>query len=495
MKLNSPESKKAIQNLQQLWVAIQDARKKVFTFFQSKKNDSRVMMALATVTLILAIYFLIQVFGTLRDLKNKIPQLVNLDSYDTRVLLQNDLTANDVKNMDTLKDLINENVNTEKDITTYTDYLHQLQLPYTYLLQYMYLPSLNIWKDPYTQVVDPSVIGLKFLQKNPYNDITLLQRRSDFFKNVGDNNESNDITDIQIGDIVENASGYFNMPISVSFVANSKRAFLLLVDKLSTTSNRENISLINEFFYYLRQEIKKDKDSEIKALTTEYASITWFAAGSTPDKVIAYNLYNWIFNGKENKLIDRNVIDKTVKSIIACNNQSDEACYYQFREKYKGIPTFGYLISTDLASDPAQNLKNFVLNMPPIFSIKEFTFDKVKSLFADATNAKYQWKITIEVYGKGIKESEIQEIATVLGTACFQDPKPISVENAVSTVTSDLTQLSNLNRIDKAQSDNLRELKNTLEAIQKEYPDLSPYKKTIKLFEVYRMINEAGLCK
>jgi len=47
------------------------------------------------------------------------------------------------------------------------------------------------------------------------------------------------------------------MPITVSFRANSKRAFLLLSDKLSMTSNKENISLINEFFYYLRNEIKK----------------------------------------------------------------------------------------------------------------------------------------------------------------------------------------------------------------------------------------------
>ncbi|MEI8090850.1 MAG: hypothetical protein WCG98_00925 [bacterium] len=348
------------------------------------------MIGLATITFVLAIYFLVQVIGTLQDLKNKVPQLVNLDSYDTRVLQNNELTANDVKNMDTLQDLITENVSTEKDVKTYSDYLYQLQLPYTYLLQYMYLPSLNIWKDPYTQVIDQSVIGLKFLQKNPYNDITLLQRRSDFFKHVGDNNESNDITDIQIGDIVENASGYFSMPISVSFVANSKRAFLLLVDKLSMTSNRENISLINEFFYYLRQEIKKDKSDEIKSLTTQYAAITGFATDSTDDKVIAYQLYNWIFNNQANTLVDRNVIDKTVKSIIACNNQSDESCYYQFREKYKGIPTFGYLIGTDFSSDPAQNLKTFMLNMPPIFSIKEFTFDKVKSLFANATNAKYQ---------------------------------------------------------------------------------------------------------
>jgi hypothetical protein len=31
--------------------------------------------------------------------------------------------------------------------------------------------------------------------------------------------------------------------------------------------------------------------------------------------------------------------------------------------------------------------------------------------------------------------------------------------------------------------------------LQLAYPDLSPYKKIIKLFEVWRMINDAWLCK
>jgi len=76
-----------------------------------------------------------------------------------------------------------------------------------------------------------------------------------------------------IGDFVEDENGFFSMPITVSFVANSKRAFLLLADKLSATSNKENISLINEFFYYLRGEIKKGKTTEIKALENSYTTI------------------------------------------------------------------------------------------------------------------------------------------------------------------------------------------------------------------------------
>jgi peptidoglycan hydrolase CwlO-like protein len=67
----------------------------------------------------------------------------------------------------------------------------------------------------------------------------------------------------------------------------------------------------------------------------------------------------------------------------------------------------------------------------------------------------------------------------------------MSVEQALSSVNDMITKLSNLSRIDKSQSDDLRQLKDDLEKLQTTYADLSPYKKIIKLFEVWRMINDA----
>jgi hypothetical protein len=91
---------------------------------------------------------------------------------------------------------------------------------------------------------------------------------------------------MKIGDFVEDDKGFFNMPITVSFVANSKRAFLLLADKLSMTSNKENISLLNEFFYYLRGEIKKGKEKEIKTLESSYVTIFGSGEKINQDKMI-----------------------------------------------------------------------------------------------------------------------------------------------------------------------------------------------------------------
>lgn len=95
-------------------------------------------------------------------------------------------------------------------------------------------------------------------------------------------------------------------------------------------------------------------------------------------------------------------------------------CYYKFRERYRDIPTFGYLLGTDFGTNGAENLKRFMLQLPPIFSIKEFTFDKIKSpTLSDATNSKYQGKITIVVYGRSASAQEVDQIAQVLGNKCL----------------------------------------------------------------------------
>ena len=146
-------------------------------FFKDKKNNSTMVLLVALVTSGLAIYFAIQLYNDIKILNGKVPELNNLSSYDTRTLEANDLTKSILKSSDTIKDLIQENKNTEGEITKYTDYFNALQLPYTYLLQYIYLPSLNIWKEKYTNKIDTNLIGINFLEKNPFNDISLLQKR------------------------------------------------------------------------------------------------------------------------------------------------------------------------------------------------------------------------------------------------------------------------------------------------------------------------------
>ena len=83
----------------------------------------------------------------------------------------------------------------------------------------------------------------------------------------------------------------------------------------------------------------------------------------------------------------------------------------------------------------------------------------------------------------------------MLGKNCFDDGKPMSVSTASDKVSASIAKLSSLERIDKTQSDNLWEIKNSIDTIKSTYDGLSPYKKTIKLFEVYRTLQDGGLCK
>lgn len=499
MIAKTPEKKMIDMNLQKITSFLDVTKKQIMTvynFLKDNKNNSKIMLLVAIITSGLAIFFAWQLYTDISLLNSKASELNNISSYDTKILETNIITQPILKNSETLQDLLQDNQITAWEITKYTDYLHSLQIPYTYLLQYIYLPSLNVWKEKYTNKIDTDLIGIKFLENNPYNDITLLQKRWDFFKNLGDNNESNDILDMKIGDFVEDDNGFFNMPITVSFVANSKRSFLLLADKLSITSNKENISLINEFFYYLRNEIRKGKEKEITALEANYASIFWSGESTDQNKMIGYTLYNWIYNNGKNTLIDDDIIDKTIKSIVSCNNESDEICYYKFRERYRDIPTFGYLLGTDFGTNGAENLKHFILQLPPIFSIKEFTFDKVKSpTVSDASNSKYQWKVTLLVYGRSASSEEVNQIADALGNKCLGENKTLTIQDGLSLIQTAIMKISDVNKIDKGYGDNLRELKWLIQQMETEFPALTNYKKTIKLFELYRMLSDAGLCK
>ncbi|MEI8007999.1 MAG: hypothetical protein WCI00_00695 [bacterium] len=78
------------------------------------------------------------------------------------------------------------------------------------------------------------------------------------------------------------------------------------------------------------------------------------------------------------------------------------------------------MLGTNFGTNGAENLKNFMLQLPPIFSIKNFEFDKTKSpTISDATNNTYQGKITIVVYGRSASAQEVTQIAQVLGNKCL----------------------------------------------------------------------------
>jgi hypothetical protein len=99
------------------------------------------------------------------------------------------------------------------------------------------------------------------------------------------------------------------------------------------------------------------------------------------------------------------------------------------------------------------------------------------------------------VYGRSASSEEVNQIAQSLWQKCLWEDKVLTTEDGLSIIQSAIVKLSDVNKIDKGYSDNLRELKWLIEQLNKDFPDLSNYKKTIKLFELYRMLSDAGLCK
>jgi len=476
---------------------------KTLLLINKYKRKAGYMIPVAALVLVLAGYLAYQVFTQINHLNTQAELLIGLENYDITTLKLNEYTKKDVKNLRTITDMIEYKFGLNDEVQRYSEYLNSLQVPYTYFLQYIYLPRLNIRKNPYLWEIDINMIGINFLEKNPYNDIVLLQKRSDFFKYVGENNESNKITNISVGNIKEDENNYFTIPVTVTFVANSKRSFLLLVDKLSLTSNELNISLINEFVYYLWQQIKEQKQEAIQEVIMdtmaeykEYDSIFTSNGETSQDKIIGYHFYKRIFFDTPNKLIDQEVLLATINKIISCENQKQEVCLYQFRDKYRSVPRLAYLFEAAYSADPVQNFHNFLKDIPPVLNIKSFTFDKMKGQqIVNNQNIKYEGKVTIDVYGKGILEEEITEIAEVLWKACFDKKIALTAEESINVIERTTANESVVASISALQGASLRELRDIMEDITKSYNHKSNYQKIITLFEIYRMMSDANLCE
>ena len=84
-----------------------------YNFFRDNKNNSKMMLFIALVATGLAIYFGVQLYIDIQYVNGKTPQLMNLKSYDMRVLEENALTQPVLKTSDTIKDLLEENTLTQ----------------------------------------------------------------------------------------------------------------------------------------------------------------------------------------------------------------------------------------------------------------------------------------------------------------------------------------------------------------------------------------------
>lgn len=460
-------------------------------FFQNKNNDKKTTIIIAIIVCCFALYRGISLYQTMSALNNDPYSLENIAQYDITNLKTNSLTRNSVTSATTIYDLIENNEEIKEESERYRKYQENLLYPYTYFLQLSLLPKLNIWKEPYTDILKTDILGRSFLEENPYNDINLLQKRTDFFSSTNQN-EINQIKDIKIGEIQEYENGIFGIKIHFSFVAPSKNALLFLTDKITTTSDQENISLLGEFFYYLRQQIKTDK----KEFLEEQTKNGIFSGENNIDKIIGYYFHQRVFYDQENMILDNTTINRTIFTMMGCSPETEIQCFYWFREKYRNIAGLAYTIGMKDNINKTEDLKEFLRNLPPIIAIQEFEYTKINEAWIIKQNTtKYDGKISLEIYGQSISPEERDEIAKNLGKKCFWEDKILSIEEVTNTINETIRKKSNIIEENQTKTNSIRDLKTIIEKITTNYEELNNYKKTIRLFEMYRMLNENWLCK
>jgi hypothetical protein len=96
-----------------------------------------------------------------------------------------------------------------------------------------------------------------------------------------------------------------------------------------------------------------------------------------------------------------------------------------------------------------------------------------------------------------MSNEDVAEIAEKLWALCFwtheDESTFLSPELAIEKVDQSILQLGSNLRLSNVIND-LEELNQLFGAIQEEYSTLNNYQKTIKLFEIFRMLKDINLC-
>ncbi len=497
----------------------QPAKRKTRAFTLTRK-DGLISVLVAAAVLVWAWIYWWTVLQKYDEINSQSDALRNLSTYNSSLWASAlDLLDPYIEwgNATTINGMIQINNNVQEMLEDRLQFKQQQKSYYEVLLQNIYLPTLNVWKDPYTKNFDIRYLWQKYLETDKFQDLYLIQYWSDFIKHVSDDADYNSIENITIGEMVElEDSNYFYTPISVSFSSPNKRSFLLLVNKLSTTSNTNNIALVNEFFFYLLMNIKEHKQTEINKLMVDYredfssssnregpesiAEMTSEQLSEYQDKVIWYNLYNRInydWTGDNvSELVDDELIAETIRENALCGvTMKNSECFYKFRDKYRNLPYLAYKVGLENQTDRSQWLLEFLRDLPSVIAITSFWFEKFSnSSFLNNEQEQYEWRLTFNAYWRTISEEELQEAASVLWWLCFEKASnqvmsPDAALNRVNETIASLWQEWNVN------ISALMELQWIFTTVQEEYKDLTNYGKMIKLFELWRMLNDGNLCQ
>lgn len=489
--------------------------------FHFTRKDTIISIVVSILVLWWAVYYWKIVIDQYSDLNNRSDDLKKIESYGVNLNWDKISNYSEWVDTATVNWMISVNDNIEERIKENEIYMQQQQSYFEVLLQNIYLPSLNVWKDPYTKNFNMWILWQRYLDLDKFQDLYLIQYWSDFAKYVWNDVDYNTIDNITIWDkvVLDEDPRYFYTPVTISFSSPNKRSFLLLVNKLSMTSNQSNIELIDQFFSILLKTLREEKSTEIDYLMQKYwndfsSSSSWEFSKNLEelteeqksvykDMVIWYTLYHWVQNDVENveQLVDDDVILKSIKASVCPNVDLDQKCFYDFREKYRNLPYLAYKIWKEKQNNRTAWLLEFLQDLPPVIAITNFGFEKYSnSSFLNNKEEQYEWQITFNAYWRNILDSELEEASSMLWKLCFwnSSDQKISPQLALDTVSQKITSQwdisSNWWNREYSNISSRSELQWLFTSIQREYDGMTNYEKMVKLFEIWRMMNDATLC-
>mgnify|MGYP003584476332 CR=1 FL=1 len=123
-------------------------------------------------------------YTTTRNLNNQSSSLELLSSYNVDVLTNNENIKEVAPFWKNINDIFDFHTQLTDTIAINQKHRKELSLPFDNFLYLLYTPSLNVWRDPFTQKIDTTLIGKKYLENNPYGDIALMEQWTNFFKDV-----------------------------------------------------------------------------------------------------------------------------------------------------------------------------------------------------------------------------------------------------------------------------------------------------------------------
>ena len=243
--------------------------------------------------------------------------------------------------------------------------------PYENFLSYILLPSVNIWINPFSQVINPDIFGEEYLKKASYIDLNLIKYWSDFFtlsyKGKLYQWLNNIIEWIKLQKInILQKNNLAQIWLNIRFNLLDDKSFYGLISKLTITSNVKNIMLINEFTYDLWTEIKKYIQQQLpsdfepnKKLWTRWIAYQLYKCTQKFDEN-CQQLFNCSWNCKLPSQIDSNSlknninisdINSLLSSYFVSNSSADytNSSFYKFiKNEYYKINDWNKLVGARL---------------------------------------------------------------------------------------------------------------------------------------------------